>query len=216
MKYLILAAALLSQIIAPLPKDDQPATENETNFKVEIEQNGEILAEKEGIITLKKALFKFKLTFNGPTDLFVSASWGRYYFDYPDESNIFECNDNSLEGCRFVSIKTGNEEKFNTSKDIYVGNEDYHFVWFYDPEIDWYRMDEGVKIENGVIYAEVTVENIFDLDKRDDRNYQEADYNYKIEDIDQDIYMVFATSHYETGMEHPAELQREKFILKFE
>ena len=149
-------------------------------------------------------------------DVFVSFSWGKYYYDYPSEKNIFECNDQSFfEGCRFISIKTGNEDKFNVDKDIYVGDDGYQNVWFYNEKKDWHRMDKGVTVKDGVIYGEVTVENIYDMDKRDEQKYEEKDYNYPIEKINQDIHIVFATDHYETGMAHPKELQREKIILKF-
>lgn len=56
----------------------------------------------------------------------------------------------------------------NESKDIYVG-ENHHGFWFYDEKSDWYIMDKGVKVEDGIVYAEVTVENIYDLDKRGER-----------------------------------------------
>ncbi|MGD1848396.1 MAG: hypothetical protein ACFB10_23645 [Salibacteraceae bacterium] len=216
MKILLAIVALASLTISFKEAKRAQSNANEIYFKVEVMQDGEVVKEKNDIITLEKKPFKFKLTYFKTKDIFVSASWGTYYYDYPDEKNIFECNDNSFfKDCRFVSIKTGNEEKFNANKDIYVGDDSYQNVWFYDESIDWYRMDEGVTVKNGVIHAEVTVENIYDMDKRDERKFQESEYNYKIGKIDQDIYMVFATEHYENGMEHPIELQREKFTLMF-
>ncbi len=199
-------------------KVDKKSTK-ENYFKVEVVQNGKIIKEKNNIIQLEKKPFKYKLTLIKTKDVFVSNSWGTHYYDYPDNENIFKCDEESAEGineiCRFVSIKTGNEDKFNVSKDIYVGDQTYHGVWFYDDKIDWYRMDKGVTVKDGIIHAEVTVENIYDLDKRDKGGFDKSDYDYPIEKIDQDIYVVFATSHYEKGMEYPKELQREKFILKF-
>ncbi|MEN0048714.1 MAG: hypothetical protein AAF806_16755 [Bacteroidota bacterium] len=192
----------------------------EDYFKVEVIQNGKIVKERNNIIQLEKKSFKYRLTLIKTRDVFVSNSWETHYYDYPDTENIFQCDQETAEGineiCRFVSVKTGSEDKFNTNKDIYVGDQTYHSVWFYDENIDWYRMDRGVKVEDGVVYAEVTVENIYDLDKRDEGGYDAIEYNYPIERISQDIYVVFATSHYERGMEYPEELQREKFILKFE
>lgn len=184
-------------------------------FKVEVVQNGRVIKEKNGVIQLEKQPFVYKLTFYQVTGIDVSNSWGKYYFDYPDGENIYKCNDDGLEDCRFVAIKTGIEDKFNENKDIYVGDRSYQFHWFYQESLNWHRLDKGVKIENGVIYAQVTVENIYDLDKRDSRNFTEEEYTYPVEKIDQDIYVVFAASHYESGMELPDELQREKFILKF-
>jgi len=188
----------------------------EEYFKVEVTQDSKVLEEKDDVIQLEKRPFKFKLTLSKTDNVFVSTAWGTYYYDYPTEKNIFECNDDRfLEECRFVSVKTGNEDKFNESKDIYVGDGDSQSVWFYDEEMDWHRMDRGVTVIDEVIHAEVTVENIFDIVKRNTREYEKSEYDYPIENIDQDIYVVMAHSHYESGMEHPKELQREKFILKF-
>lgn len=188
----------------------------ENYFKVEIVQNGEVIKEIDNVIQLEKKPFKFRLTFYKTQDVFVSLSWGTYYYNYPSNKNIFECNDDSyFNDCRFVSIKAGNEDKFNVNKDIYVGDGDYQSVWFYDEKVDWYRMDKGVTVKDGIVYSEVTVENIYDMDKRDSRNFEESDFNYPINEINQDIYVVFANDFYEKGMKHPKELQREKFILKF-
>ncbi len=188
-------------------------------FQVEVVQDGKLIKEKNNIIELEKKPFKYRLRFIKTDHIYVSNSWGTHYYDYPDTENIFECHEESAEGicdvCRFVSVKTGTEDRFNVGKDIYVGNRIYHGVWFYDEEIDWYRMDKGAFVKDGVVYATVTVENIYDLDKRDARSYEESEYVYPIEKIEEDIYVVFATSHYERGMEHPEELQKEKFVIKF-
>ena len=108
-------------------------TEANAYFKVEVEQDGKIIKEKNNIILLEKKPFKLKLTFIKKKDLSVSSSWDKYYYDYPNDKNIFACEDlNTFEGCRFISIKTGSEDKFNKNKDIYVGDEDYQCSWFYD------------------------------------------------------------------------------------
>lgn len=185
-------------------------------FKVEVEQNGKIVKEKNNIVLLEKKPFKFKLTFLKEKDLSVSASWGKYYYDYPDDKSIFGCDDiDNFEGCRFVAIKTGSEDRFNVNKDIYVGDGDYQFAWFYDEDKDWHRLDKEVTVKDGKVYASVTVENIYDMDKRDDGSFDKSEYAYPIEKINQDIYMVFATELYEPGIRPPKELQRQKFILKF-
>eukprot|EP00903_Cladosiphon_okamuranus_P000076 g76.t1 len=142
----------------------------------------------------------------------------------PMPGDKITCEESSARGinekCYFVAIKTGAEERFNDNKDIYVGDRSYHVNWFYDQEMEWYRMDRGVKVEDGVIYATVTVENIFDLDERDRQQLaasaeNQSAYEYAVEQIEEDIHMVFATGRYEQGMEYPEELQRQKFILSF-
>lgn len=189
---------------------------NEEYFKIKISQNGKIIKEKNGVIELKKAPFKIEVDLIKTDHIYVSSSWGKYYYDYPSDKNIFQCDDDIyLKNCRFVAIKTGNEDKFNVNKDIYVGDGSYQNVWFYNPDKEWHRFDNDIKVENGVIYANVTVENIYDMDKRDERKYEETEYNYPIEKIGSDIYFVFATDHYEKGMDHPQELQRKKLLLKF-
>jgi len=184
-------------------------------FKVEIVQNGKVIKEKDGIIQLEKKPFKFKLSLFKVTGIDVSNSWGKYYYDYPNDKNIYECiDDKFFKDCRFVAVKTGNEDKFNENKDIYVGDGSYQFHWFYKEDLKWHRLDKDVKVENGVIYANVTVENIYDMDKRDSRDFSEEEYKYPIEKINQDIYLVFAAGKWEPG-KGTDELQREKLILKF-
>lgn len=191
-------------------------TQKDDYFRIKISQNGKVIKEKNGVIKLKKEPFIINVELIKTNHVYVSSSWGKYYYDYPTEKNIFECNDkNFLKDCRFVAIKTGNEDKFNVNKDIYVGDGDYQNVWFYEEDMKWHRFDKDVKVENGVTYANMTVENIYDMDKRDERKYAESEYNYPIEKIDADIYFVFATEHYEKGMQHPKELQRKKIVLKF-
>jgi hypothetical protein len=193
---------------------DEP--KNEGYFLVEIIQDGKTIKTKNNKIKLKKAPFKFKVTMSKTNHVFVSNSWGTYYYDYPSNENIFKCEDDLyFKDCRFVSIKTGNEDKFNVNKDIYVGDDSYQNVWFYKEDRDWHRFDEDVTVEDGIITAFMTVENIYDMDKRDERTFEKSEYNYPVNQIDKDIYVVFATDFYESGMEHPKELQREKFILEF-
>ncbi len=215
LSFLFLPIFLFISCTKPTTTSNNSLTK-ENYFKVEVIQDGQTLTEKNDVVRLAKKPFKLRLTLIKTKDVFVSASWGKFYYDYPDNKNIFECNDKTLADCRFVSVKTGNEEKFNENKDIYVGNGSYQYAWFYDESMDWHRFDKGVKVEKGIIYAEVTVENIYDMDARDEGNSDESKYNYKIENINKDIYMVFATENYEKGMEHPEELQRQKITLKFE
>ena len=191
-------------------------SETKEYFTVEVEQKGKV-KEKEGdVIELKKKPFTIHLTMQETDHVYVSFSWGTYYYDFPDDQSIFTCeSERYSEDCKFVAIKTCSEEKFNTDKDIIVGDGSYQCVWFYEEDTDWYRMDEGVEVIDGVIHATVTVENIFDGDKRDERIHSKEEVNYPVKNIEQDIYVVFATSKYESGMSKPEELQREKFIIKF-
>lgn len=184
-------------------------------FKVEILQDNKIVKSKKGLIVLDKKPFKFKVDLYKTDGIDVSASWDKYYYDYPDEKNIYECiDDRHFKDCRFVAIKTGNQDKFNVDKDLAVGDGDYQWHWFYNKDKDWHRFDEKVVVKEGVIYASMTVENIYDCDLRDSREASESQYDYPIEKIDKDIYLVFAASEWEPGKQ-TKELQREKIIIKF-
>jgi hypothetical protein len=187
----------------------------EKTFKVEIVQNNKVIKVKNGVVRLKKKPFKYRITLYSAKYLDVSASFGKYFYDYPDEKNIYECNDNSFfKDCRFVSIKTGSESKFNEDKTLIIGEGDYHFNWFYLRTKDWHRYDKNVIVKEDKVIAEKTIENILDVELRKTSDHKN-EYDYTVENIKKDIYMVFATSHYESGMKHPKELQREKFVIKF-
>ena len=188
----------------------------EDYFKIEIVQNNKVIPISDNSVVLKKEPFKFKVTLIKTTDVYVSASWDKYYYDYPDSNNIFECKDTKqFNGCRFVAIKTGNQDAFNINKDLAIGDSSYQWVWFYDETMDWHRFDSTVIVKNGVTHAEMTVENIYDCDGRD-AYLETTEYEYTIENIEKEIYMVFATNYYERGMAHPKELQRKKFKLQFD
>jgi len=78
-------------------------------------------------------------------------------------------------------------------------------------------MDKPISFgKNGEIHATVTVEDIYDANARLKRGASEEDYLYPVEAITQDIYMVFATDGKRENGEEPKELQRTKFILKFD
>lgn len=185
-------------------------------FKVEVIQDGKTIIEKNNVVTLAKKSFKLRFQLLKTDHVFVSASWDKFYYDYPDTKDIFKCNDELLENCGFVSKKTIAEDKFNEDKDICVGDSLYQSVWFYDESMDWHRFDKEVKVKNRIIYAEVTVENIYDLDAKNEHRLEENQSNYKIENINKNIYMVFATRKRMNSDNDQKELQREKFTLKFE
>ena len=186
-------------------------------FDLGIVQGGEVLIPVSGVYKLKKQPFQFKLRFKEIEGVHLSCAWDTYYYDYSDQKDIFFC-DPELDylDCAFLPGKTCVEDRFNEDKDILVGGRDYQLYWFYDPELDWYRMDKGVKVKEGVVEATVTVEHIFDLDLRDELGTSRDDYHYPIEEIQQDIYLVLAASVYDPTVDTSFEGQRERYILRFE
>jgi len=204
-KILILIVSILLLFSCKNIKRNITTNSNNGYFKVEVVQNGKVLKEKNHVIYLKKQPFKF--TFSKIKGVYVSILHHRNYYDYPIDTNIFMCNQNHTkysENCLFVRGQTIAEESFNSDKTIYIHTSNSHSYWFYNKELDWHRMDKGIRVKNGLIYAERTVENIDDEGK-----------TYPIKEIVEDIYMVFAAKDVKEGIDASKELQRKKIHLKF-
>ena len=216
MNKLIAVLALAIMIASCKSTEVKDETSNPNYFEVQVEQYGKIVPEKNGVIQLDKAPFIFKLALMKTRKLYVSTSFGTVYYDFPNNENLFECEDYSeYKGCMFSFVNSGAEELYNVEKDLQVAYNEYHNTWFYLDDEERYFMDKEVVIKDGVVYAQVTVEHIFDTEKMDDGHYREDEYIYPIESISQNLYMVFASSHDEEGVEHPIEEQRKKVMLKF-
>ena len=196
----------------------QPRSEgaNLEYFSIDIEQDGKLIPKVGETISLEKSPFIIYVNFYETQGIDISASWGREYYDFPSSENIYNCNmETYSDECRFWGMKAGAEERYNEDKDILVGDLSYQVYWACDDKDYWKDFNHLDSTRNDVVTGTMIVENIFDLDKRDLRKFEEPAYHYPIEQIDRDIFFVMATSHYEKGMEFPEELQREKFILKF-
>lgn len=186
-------------------------------FSIEIYQEGKKITQIGEEIFLKKIPFILYVNFYNTYGVDVSASWGRHYYDFPDSENIYNCNiENYSDDCRFWSMKAGAEEKYNEDKNILVGDDSYQVYWAYDDQDYWKDFNKIDSTQKDMVIGTMIVENIFDLDIRDLRKFEESVYHYPIEKIDKDIFFVFATSHKEKDMQFAKELQREKFILRFE
>jgi hypothetical protein len=212
-KIIIALIALTSMLSCKSTKVLSEA-DSETYFEVEVIQNGESISIQDQMVSLEKAPFKFQITFYQVDHVYVAPSWGKFYYDYPDSNNIFECDGANYDECRFFAGKTGAQASFNTGKELLVGDGSYQQVWFYDPEMDWHRFDKGVKVLDDKTIATMTVEHIYDCDGRD-QQLPKNEYNYPIDQVNKEIYMVFATSDYNKETKLTAELQREKFTIRF-
>jgi hypothetical protein len=197
-----------------LAKETKQSDSAQEYFAIEIVQGDGAIKIANNTATLKKEPFKFKVTFINTDNVSVSASWGTFYYDFPESENIFECNTEQMDSCRFVAVKTGNQQKFNQKKELMIGDGSYQWNWFYDESMDWHRFDSTVTVTENSINAELTVENIYDCDARDE-GLDQSQFEYSIENIDQSIYLVFATSHYDRATRKTTELQRERFKLVF-
>lgn len=187
-------------------------------FRVEVEQNGRKRKPRKNVIKLKKEPFKIKVTFLETEGVDVSASWDTFYYNYPADENIYQCNDGIyFKDCRFVAVKTAPQDTFNTQKKLAIGDEDYQWHWFYKADTNLYHFDKPIFLsKKNFFVGAMSVENIFDCDLRDSVGTRKEEYFYPVSEIDteKNIYMVFATNPY-IPRQVPKELQREKFIIKF-
>lgn len=181
---------------------------SEPFFKVQIEQEGKIILPVNNIITLKKNSFKFKLEIKGIEGVYLSTTWDDHMYNFPKNKNIFFCDDEgTYENCGFLSPQTMASENFNSDKSLTITDKDYQHYWFYSDEYDWHRLDKGVEVKNGAIFASYTVDNIFDILSK---------IEYPVSKIKKDIFVVVAAELEDKVKKSHKELQREKFILKFE
>ena len=183
-------------------------------FKIDILQDEKIVTPENGVAVLKKHPFKIQVTFfNNHDNVTAAFAFDRYFYDTPDEVNMWECDYNTYEGpCKFLDGKSMAEYNFNEKKRIIICDESRICHWFYDKEMDWHRFDKGVIVEDKKIIATKTVEAV---------RLPETKENISVADLSKDIYMVFATQAEQTEEEkannQPAkEAQRYKLILKFE
>ena len=196
-------------------KSPNKSTHNNAYFKIQIEQEGRIISPFKNAVFLNKKPFKFNIEMKGVDGIYLSTTWDDKMYNFPKNKNIFFCDDEGkYEDCGFLSPQTMASENYNSDKSLTVTNKDYQHYWFYSDEYNWHRLDKGVEVKNGVIFASYTVENIFDILLKDKKN-SKLKAEYPISEIDKDIYVVVAAEIEGKNEKSHKELQREKFILKF-
>lgn len=209
----LLVVFLAALIMSGCSISKKSNSENEPFFIIKIEQDGVIVSPVNNIVTLKKRPFKFNVSIKEKMEgVFLTATWDDFMFNFPANKNIFYCVNNKYEeDCGFVDGMTMATDLYNEDKSIIVGDRTAQQYWYYDKEDPRHRFDKEVVVENGWIKATFTVENIWDrlIENRDDR---ESD----ISEIDRDIYLVFAGEEVNKKTKLSKELQREKFVIKFE
>lgn len=187
-----------------------PSTEK---FAIEILQGRKIYTAEDSPITLEREPFKLRITLNGIAGIYFSAAMDRYYYDIPDDQDIFMCNPETYQGpCVFVAPKSMAEERFNTDQDLVIGDENRICYWSYSETRDWHRFDQGVTKKGNKVIAYRTVTSL---------HYPSEERVIGLDEIAQDIYIVAAAQAPRTAEEFRAgasgkELQREKMVLRFE
>ncbi|MEL7249883.1 MAG: hypothetical protein AAFO03_15750 [Bacteroidota bacterium] len=182
-------------------------------FRLEVLQNGKIFTATDSPIVLEPAPFKLRITLYDIEGIMFSSAIDPLYYDVPAEDDIFACDLNTYEGpCHFISLKAMAEPNFNAEKKLHLGDEGRINYWFYDAEESWHRLDPDIKVEGKTVIAHRTVEQLYD---------PEATEYIDLEDVKDDIYVVAAAQAERTEEDIQAgnagkELQREKFILRFQ
>lgn len=190
--------------------------QDENYFHVDIYQNGALVPIENDTVYIEPGEFNFRIVFyEDVRGIEMSASFGKYYYDYPADSNIYKCSNwETLDGCRFVNIKTGAHTPFNRDQELMIGDGNYQSYWCYAPKYDDHDFDEGsILVSNDSIVGERLVKNVYDINGRK-RGESEDQYQYGIENLNKEVYLVFAKGFYVSDMDYPTELKREKFILK--
>ncbi|MEL6833713.1 MAG: hypothetical protein AAFP77_12015 [Bacteroidota bacterium] len=191
----------------------QLAKQSTQKFKLEVLQNGQVFTAADSPVVLEPAPFKLRITLYDIKGIMFSSAIDPLYYDVPEEDDIFACDLNTYEGpCRFISLKAMAEPNFNAEKKLHLGDEGRINYWFYNAEDSWHRLDPDIKVEGKTVTAYRTVEQLYD---------PEASEYIDLEDVEDDIYIVAAAQAERTEEDVQAgtagkELQREKFILRFQ
>ena len=182
-------------------------------FKIEVLQNDRVFIAKGSPIVLAKEPFRLKITLYDIEGIMFSSARDPLYYNIPEEEDIYTCNLDTYEGpCHFISLKSMAEPNFNAEKKLHLGDESRVNYWFYKPEQSLHRLDPDVIVEGTTVTLYRTVERLYD---------PEAELYTDIRDVEEDIYIVAAAQADRTEEDIQSgqagkELQREKFILRFE
>ncbi len=182
-------------------------------FKLEVLQNGQVYTPEDSPIKLARAAFKLRITLYDTEGIMFSSATTRTYYDISSKADIFACDLNTYEGpCHFVAPKSMAEPKFNPEKTLVIGDENRLNYWFYDEEESWHRFDPDIAQNGSTVIAHRSVSRLY---------YPEVDRYLDLRDAPRDIFIVAAAQAERTEEDLQTgragkELQREKFILRFE
>lgn len=164
-------------------------------YCVEIVQDGKSLRIINNKVELEKKPFQIRITLFNHDGVYMSASFGRDYFDLKSTDEIKDY--------KYLSSKTRAEPSFNAEKDLVVHPELVSYL-FYNAKMDWHRFDKDVTVKGKQVTGTKTINQIWD---------QEADEFINITDINKNIFLFFVATKARKNGKLPQELGRLKVQL---
>ena len=163
-------------------------------FRVEIWQDGKLLANNNGVVQLAKKEFQIKVHLFEQEGVYVSSSYGNSYYGLKETEEVPDLQE--------IGARTFAESTFNEDKDLILDNEGVSF-WFYKPKQDWHRFDKDISIEGKTVIGTKTIQHLFILENRS---------NVNIEDVQKPLKLFFVAT---TKGRKIKELQRLKLQIQW-
>ena len=163
-------------------------------FRVEIWQDGKLLANNNGVVQLAKKEFQIKVHLFEQEGVYVSSSYGNSYYGLKETDEVPDLQE--------IGARTFAESTFNEDKDLILDNEGVSY-WFYKPKQDWHRFDKDISIEGKTVIGTKTIQHLFILENRS---------NVNIEDVQKPLKLFFVAT---TKGRKNKELQRLKLQIQW-
>ncbi len=145
-------------------------------FRVEIWQDGKLLANNNGVVQLAKKEFQIKVHLFEQEGVYVSSSYGNSYYGLKETEEVPDLQE--------IGARTFAESTFNEDKDLILDNEGVSY-WFYKPKQDWHRFDKDISIEGKTVIGTKTIQHLFILENRS---------NVNIEDVQKPLKLFFVAT----------------------
>ncbi len=145
-------------------------------FRVEIWQDGKLLANNNGVVQLAKKEFQIKVHLFEQEGVYVSSSYGNSYYGLKETDEVPDLQE--------IGARTFAESTFNEDKDLILDNEGVSY-WFYKPKQDWHRFDKDISIEGKTVIGTKTIQHLFILENRS---------NVNIEDVQKPLKLFFVAT----------------------
>lgn len=128
-------------------------TQSDTaRYSVRVLQDSAELSVTEGRVYLRNAPFQLEITLNSLDGVFMSASFAQEYFSLGDSLPIPDFN--------YLNAKTRAEHPFNSDRELPLDGETVSFL-FYDPQYDWHRFDEDIRIDESRVTGTKSVNQLY-------------------------------------------------------